>query len=65
MKDVHDAWSMNMNYKKQTEHCYGREHKSIIPFNDLDKETQNKDIRFLGGLHRVVDRLKQTGGLEN
>jgi len=56
---------MNMNYKKQTEHCYGREHKSIIPFNDLDKETQNKDIRFLGGLHRVVDRLKQTGGLEN
>ena len=58
LKDVHDAWAMDMNFKPQTNYCYGHEHKSIVPFEQLDKEVQNKDQKFVSALIRVAKKLK-------
>lgn len=56
--DVHDAWAMNMNYRKQTEYCYGHEHKSIKPFDELDDECQHKDDKFVNALNKIAKQLK-------
>lgn len=58
LKDVHDAWAMNMNFKQKTDFCYGHDHKSIVPFEELDICTQNKDARFVDGLRKVAQRVK-------
>ena len=58
LQDIHDAWSMNMNYKEQNPpYCYGHEHTSIVPFDQLSKETQDKDIPFLEALQEVARLL--------
>lgn len=54
LEDVHDAWAMNMNYKPQTDYCYGHEHKSIVPFNKLSKETQDKDQKYVDILNNIA-----------
>lgn len=46
LKDVHDAWAMNMNFRAQSEWCYGHEHKCIVPFEELSEEIQNKDRKY-------------------
>ncbi len=58
LKDVHDAWSMNMNYKTKTKYCFGHEHKSIVPFEKLDSEVQNKDTKFVEGLQKIALKLQ-------
>lgn len=55
LKDVHDAWAMNMNFRNITDKCYGHEHKSIIPFNELPIEIQNKDQRFVNSLIKIAN----------
>lgn len=55
LKDVHDAWAMNQNYSPVG---YGHEHKSIVPFEELSKETQDKDEIFVQILKEVVRVLK-------
>ena len=58
-KDVHDAWVMNMNFRPRTDYCYGHEHKSLIPFGELDDECQHKDDKFVNALVRIAKELEE------
>lgn len=58
LEDVHDAWSMDMNFKPQTDYCYGHEHLSIVPFNELCMETQNKDKKYVDILRSIAKEYK-------
>ena len=58
LKDVHDAWAVDMNSRPRTDHCYGHDHKSIVPFSALPDETRQKDQRFVIALKRVAANLK-------
>ena len=60
LSDIHDGWSIVMNYKESNPpYCYGHEHKSIVPFDQLSKETQDRDIRYLEAIHKVAKTLKK------
>jgi hypothetical protein len=60
LKDIHDGWSMNMNYRESNPpYCYGHDHRSIVPFNELSKETQDKDAKYLEALKKVAKELNQ------
>lgn len=59
LKDVHDAWAMSMNFRPVTSYCYGHDHKSIIPFHELSKETQEKDATFVKKLNRIAKELQE------
>jgi hypothetical protein len=58
LEDVHDAWATSMNFRPVTPNCYGHEHKSIVPFNQLSEETQNKDVKFVKKLQKIAKDLK-------
>ena len=58
LKDVHDAWAMDMNFKPQTDWCYGHEHLSIVPFEELSTETQNKDQKYVNILRTIAKEEK-------
>lgn len=60
LEDIHDGWSMNMNYRESNPpYCYGHDHRSIVPFNELPKETQDKDVKYLEALKKVAKELNQ------
>ena len=59
LEDIHDAWSMDMNYREQNPYCYGHEHRSIVPFDKLSKETQDKDKEYLDALISVAKEIKK------
>ena len=42
-----------MNFRKQTNYCYGHEHRSIVPFNELSKEVQDKDQEYVDALKSI------------
>ena len=54
LKDVHDAWAMSMNFKPKTDHCFGHEHKSIVPFDELNTDVQYKDKKFVEILNGIA-----------
>ena len=57
--DVHDAWAMNMNFKeKNPPYCYGHDHLSIVPFDQLSKETQDRDVEYAEAIKKVARELK-------
>lgn len=56
--DVHDGWAMSMNFREQNEHCWGHEHRSLIPFKELNIECQHKDDRFVESLREIAKRWK-------
>ena len=59
LSDIHDAWAVNMNYKEANPpYCYGHDHLSIVPFEQLSKETQDRDIPYLEALKEVAMELK-------
>ena len=59
LSDVHDGWSMVMNYKESNPpYCYGHDHKSIVPFNELSKETQDRDIKYVEALRKIAREIK-------
>lgn len=59
LSDIHDAWSVNMNYKESNPpYCYGHDHLSIVPFEQLSKETQDRDVPYLEALKEVARELK-------
>ena len=58
LSDVHDAWAMDMNFKPQTDRCYGHEHLSIVPFEELSTETQNKDQKYVNILRTIAKEEK-------
>ncbi len=57
LKDVHDAWAVNMNLTWDREQ-YG-EHFSLIPFDQLKKETQDKDQKFVDAIHAAARALNE------
>lgn len=60
LSDIHDGWAMNMNFKEPNPpHCYGHDHYSIVPFDQLSEACQNKDIPYMEALHRVARMLKE------
>lgn len=59
LSDVHDGWSMTMNYKESNPpYCYGHDHKSIVPFDELSKETQDRDIVYVEALREIAKEIK-------
>ena len=55
LSDVHDGWSMMMNFKEANPpHCYGHEHKSIVPFDQLSVETQERDRKYMEALIKIA-----------
>ena len=59
LSDVHDGWSMVMNYKESNPpYCYGHDHKSIVPFDELSKETQDRDIKYVEALRKIAREIK-------
>ena len=60
LEDIHDAWSVNMNYKEANPpYCYGHDHLSIVPFDQLSKETQMRDEPYLKALKEVAKEIKE------
>ena len=59
LADVHDAWSVNINRTWDKE-AYGP-HRSLIPFNDLPKEIQDKDQKYVDAIHKTAKALKAKG----
>ena len=58
LEDVHDAWAVNINQSWDKEQ-YG-EHFSMVPFNELKMETQDKDQHFVDGIHKTAQILKES-----
>lgn len=55
LSDVHDGWSMVMNFKEvNPPYCYGHEHKSIVPFDQLSVETQERDRKYVEALIKIA-----------
>jgi hypothetical protein len=62
LKDVHDAWAMDMNFRDfNPPRCYGHKHTSIVPFEELSKETQDKDMKYVQAIKEVARILKNKG----
>lgn len=47
LENVHDAWSTWMTADQP-------EHKALIPFDQLSREAQLKDMPYLTAIHRVA-----------
>ena len=63
--DVHDGWAMSMNFREKNDHCWGHDHYSLVPFDELSEETQHKDDRFVKELQTIArDLMKATEGEE-
>lgn len=59
LKDVHDAWSMWMNFKEYNPpKYYGHEHLSIVPFEQLSIETQERDRKFVNALVKIANKKR-------
>lgn len=58
-EDVHDGWAMSMNFRETTPYCYGHEHFSLVPFSELSKESQVKDLPFVEKLKKIAQELKE------
>lgn len=61
LKDVHDAWAVNItdNWDKEK---LGN-HWSVIPFDQLKPETQEKDQNYVDGIRETARILKERGVL--
>lgn len=59
LQDIHNGWSMDMNFKEKNKYCYGHDHFSIVPFDKLSKDIKAKDGRYLEGLKRVAEEVKE------
>ena len=58
LEDVHDAWSVMMNFKPYNPPYLGHEHPSIVPFDQLSYETQQKDKKYADALIIVATELE-------
>lgn len=57
-EDVHDAWAVNVNVGFP-------EHRSLKPYRELSKETQDKDSKYTLAIRRTAANLfgtKRTDG---
>lgn len=55
LKDVHDAWAVNINNTWDFEQ-YGN-HFSLVPFDELDKVIQEKDQQYVDAIKAVAKEL--------
>ncbi|MGR6921096.1 DUF7701 domain-containing protein [[Actinomadura] parvosata] len=53
LKDVHDAWAL-------WRHITNPDHRSMVPFEDLDEATQELDRRYMETIHYVATSLTGT-----
>jgi len=53
-EDVHDAWAVWMQTR-------GESHRSVVPFSELDDDTQDEDEPFRAA---ILAALTRTGGQE-
>jgi len=51
LEDVHDAWSVWRNIEMPS-------HKSIIPFNNLTLERQEKDMKYAKAINETYQELQ-------
>lgn len=51
LKDVHDAWAVNININMP-------DHRSLIPFEDLSVETQEKDREYTEAIQETARIMK-------
>lgn len=56
LKDVHDAWSVNIN--KTWDHAQYGNHRSLIPFHLLIPEVQSKDGKYVDAIKATARALK-------
>lgn len=49
-EDVHDAWAVWRNTTQP-------EHRNLVPFDQLDAETQARDTEYVEAIHRVCRAL--------
>jgi hypothetical protein len=47
MRDAHDTWAVHMNKVDPT-------HEDLVPFAMLDAAEQEKDRKYMEGIHRAV-----------
>lgn len=59
LKDVHDAWSVNILRTWDFEQ-FGA-HRSVIPFDQLSPEVQAKDQNYVDGIKATARALKERG----
>lgn len=61
LQDVHDAWAVNINetWDRET----NGEHRSLIPFDQLTKEIQDKDQNYVDAIRKTARILKERGVL--
>lgn len=57
LEDVHDAWSVMMNFRPYNPPYLGHEHPSIVPFDKLSYETQQKDKKYADALIKVAKEM--------
>ena len=57
LEDVHDAWSVMMNFRPYNPPYLGHEHPSIVPFDQLSYETQQKDKKYADALIKVAKEM--------
>ncbi len=56
LKDVHDAWAVNINQTWDFEQ-YGN-HRSLVAFDELSKEVQDKDQSYVDAIKAVAKELR-------
>ncbi|MEU3849382.1 hypothetical protein [Streptomyces sp. NPDC029554] len=49
--DIHDAWSVWMQIE-------GKSHAALMPFGELDRETQEEDLPYVEAIKRAVNIRK-------
>ena len=59
LKDVHDAWAVNINENWDKEKL--GDHWSVVPFDQLKPETQAKDQTYVDGICKTAHILKERG----
>ncbi len=55
LKDVHDAWSVNINQTWDFE--TNGNHRSLRPFDELTKEIQDKDQMYVDAIKKTAKAL--------
>jgi len=56
LEDVHDAWSVNIN--QTWNFAQNGNHRSLIAFNELAKEIQEKDRAYVEAIHETARILR-------
>ena len=61
LADAHDAWAVNINRTWRQQNPTLGDHRSVIPFDQLTKEVQDKDQNYLDAIHKTARILKERG----